>query len=119
MATEPMELLLRKYFWAVQLTCIALAALLAAKIVNLFIEAALSPAPAPPAASLTPRPAAAAEAPAALDPERLARLTGLTLPVEPVGDDAKPDLNSDPVRTSMRVRLLGTLLGGPEWSLAS
>jgi general secretion pathway protein C len=119
MATEPMELLLRKYFWAVQLTCIALAALLAAKIVNLFIEAALSPAPAPPAATLAPRPASAAEPPAALEPERLARLTGLTLPAEPVGDDAKPDLNSDPVRTSMRVRLLGTLLGGPEWSLAS
>jgi len=119
MATEPMELVLGKYFWAVQLACIALAALLAAKIVNLFVEAALSPAPAPPVATLAPRPAAAVEPPALLDPERLARVTGLTLPAEPIGDDAKPDLNAEPVRTSMRVRLLGTLLGGPEWSLAS
>ncbi|HXX29588.1 MAG TPA: type II secretion system protein GspC [Myxococcaceae bacterium] len=119
MSAQPMELLLRKYFWSVQLTGIALAALLAAKIVNLFIEASLAPAPAPPAAAVSARPAAAAEPPAALDAERLARLTGLTLPAEPSPEEGKADLSSDPVRTSMRVKLLGTLLAGPEWSLAS
>jgi general secretion pathway protein C len=114
-----MELLFRKYFWAVQLACIATAALLAAKIVNLFVEGAILPTPSAPAV-LTTRPAAPIQFPAVLDAERLARLTGLVLPAEPVVDVTKPDLSSEPVRTSMRARLLGTLRAGePEWSLAS
>lgn len=114
-----MELVFRKYFWAVQLACIATAALLAAKIVNLFVEGALLPTPSAPAA-LSTRPVASIEFPALLDTERLARLTGLVLPAEPVADASKPDLSSEPVRTSMRAKLLGTLRSGqPEWSLAS
>jgi general secretion pathway protein C len=117
--TQPMELLFRKYFWAVQLACIATAALLAAKIVNLFVEGAILPTPSAPAA-LTTRPTAPLQFPAVLDAERLARLTGLILPAEPVVDLTKPDLSSEPVRTSMRAKLLGTLRAGqPEWSLAS
>jgi general secretion pathway protein C len=113
-----MELLFRKYFWAIQLACIATAALLAAKIVNLFIEGAILPIPAAPTALA--RPAAAVEFPALLDAERLARLTGLVLPAEPPTDLTKPDMGSEPVRTTMRARLLGTMRAGqPEWSLAS
>ncbi len=119
MPTQPMELLFRKYFWAVQLACIATAALLAAKIVNLFVEGAILPKPSPPAA-LSTRPTAPVQFPAVLDAEKLARLTGLTLPAEPVVDQTKPDLSSDPVRTTMRAKLLGTLRAGqPEWSMAS
>jgi general secretion pathway protein C len=117
--TEPLELVFRKYFWALQLACIATAALLAASIVNLFVEGAILPAPSAPA-TLTTRPVATIEFPAILDAARLARLTGLVLPVEPVVDLTKPDLSSDPVRTSMRAKLLGTLRAGrPELSLAS
>jgi general secretion pathway protein C len=114
-----MELVFRKYFWAVQLACIATAALLAAKIVNLFIEGAILPTPSAPTA-LASRPTAPVQFPALLDAERLARLTGLVLPAEPVVDLSKPDLSSEPIRTSMRAKLLGTLRSGaPEWSLAS
>jgi general secretion pathway protein C len=114
-----MELLFRKYFWAVQLACIATAALLAAKIVNLFVEGAILPTPSAPT-TLATRPTAPLQFPAVLDAERLARLTGLVLPAEPVVDLTKPDLSSEPVRTSMRAKLLGTLRAGqPEWSLAS
>jgi general secretion pathway protein C len=113
-----MEQLFRKYFWAVQLACIAVAALLAAKIVNLFVEAAIVPVARSP--GIAARPAAPVEPPAMLDPARLARLTGLTLPAEPTLEESRPDMNADPVRTSMRVKLLGTLIaGGAEWSLAS
>jgi general secretion pathway protein C len=117
--TEPVELLFRKYFWAVQMACIATAALLAAKIVNLFIEGAILPNPSAPAA-MASRPASAIQLPSVLDIDRLAHLTGLVVPVEPEATSSKTDLSSDPVRTSMRAKLLGTLrAGATEWSLAS
>jgi general secretion pathway protein C len=113
------ELLFRKYFWAVQLACIATAALLAAKIVNLFVEGAILPSVSVPAA-VASRSVTSVQLPAVLDAERLARLTGLTLPVEPTVTASKTDLSSEPVRTSMRAKLLGTLqAGNVEWSLAS
>jgi general secretion pathway protein C len=115
-----MELLFRKYFWAIQLGCIAMGALLAAKIVNLFVEAAIAPEPGRTTTALPSRVVAPVYIPAVLDLERLARLTGLVLPAQPAASESKPDLNAEPVRTSMRVKLLGTLVaGGPEWSLAS
>src|SRR5215813_4386559 len=116
----PMELVIRKYFWAVNLCFVALAALVAAKTVNLFFEAAIAPAAAAPAARVAARPAAA-EALARLDLTRLSRYTGLPLP-PPETDDAEPapDLNAEPVRTSLRVKLLGTLIStAPGWSIAS
>jgi general secretion pathway protein C len=117
--TEPVELLFRKYFWAVQMACIATAALLAAKIVNLFVEGAILPNPSTPAA-LVSRTVATSQLPAILNAERLAHLTGLVLPVEPTFVSSKTDLSSEPVRTSMRAKLLGTMRAGdPEWSLAS
>jgi general secretion pathway protein C len=112
------ELLFRKYFWAVQLACIATGALLAAKIVNLFVEGAILPNTSARAALV--RAPAPAQLPAVLDSERLARLTGLVLPAEPIADATKTDLSSEPVRTSMRAKLLGTLRAAKvEWSLAS
>jgi general secretion pathway protein C len=112
------ELLFRKYFWAVQLACIATAALLAAKIVNLFVEGAILPNASAPTTLV--RATAPVQLPAFLDAERLARFTGLVLPAEPVADSTKTDLSSEPVRTSMRAKLLGTLQAAKaEWSLAS
>jgi len=75
-----MELVIRKYFWAVNLCFVALAALLAAKTVNLFLEAAIAPAPSAGTTRGTTR-VARPEVPAALDLPKLAQLTNLPLPV--------------------------------------
>jgi general secretion pathway protein C len=115
-----MELVIRKYFWAVNLCFVALAALLAAKTVNLFFEAAIAPAPSAPTGRGTTR-VAQSEAPAALDLPKLAQLTGLPLPVpESDVEEQRPDMSSEPVRTSLRVKLLGTLVSTlPNWSIGS
>src|SRR5436190_1976617 len=78
--------------------------------------------------SAAPRGHSAARAAAAsrtlLDLERLASMVGLPLP-PPEPDVVEPqrpnlDLDSEPVKSALRVRLLGTLLSGvKEWSFAS
>jgi general secretion pathway protein C len=115
-----MELVIRKYFWAVNLCFVALVALLAAKTVNLFFEAAIAPAPSAPTGRGSTR-VAQAEAPAALDLAKLAQLTNLPLPVaEAEVEEQKPDMSSEPVRTSLRLKLLGTLVSTlPGWSIGS
>ena len=114
-----MELIIRKYFWAVHLCFVALAALLVAKTVNLFLEAAIAPAAAAPARMATK--AAATEALASLDLAKLSQYTGIPLPPPDTGDsELISDLSSEPVRTSLRVKLLGTLIStAPGWSIAS
>src|SRR5262249_14809516 len=86
----PMELVIRKYFWAVNLCFVALAALLAAKTVNLFIEAAIAPAPSAPTARGTTR-TAQSDAPATLDLSKLAQLTNLPLPKEEATEQVRSD----------------------------
>jgi general secretion pathway protein C len=115
-----MELVIRKYFWAVNLCFVALVALLAAKTVNLFFEAAIAPAPSAPTGRGSTR-AAQAEAPAALDLAKLAQLTNLPLPVaEAEVEEQKADMSAEPVRTSLRLKLLGTLVSTlPGWSIGS
>ena len=115
-----MELVIRKYFWAVNLCFVALVALLAAKTVNLFFEAAIAPAPAAPTGRGTTR-VAQGDAPAVLDLPKLAQLTNLPLPVAEAEDDVqKPDMSAEPVRTSLRLKLLGTLVSTlPGWSIGS
>ncbi len=115
-----MELVIRKYFWAVNLCFVALVALLAAKTVNLFFEAAIAPAPSAPSGRGATR-VAQAEAPAALDLPKLAQLTNLPLPApESEVEEQRPDMSAEPVRTSLRVKLLGTLVSTlPGWSIAS
>ena len=115
-----MELVIRKYFWAVNLCFVALAALLAAKTVNLFFEAAIAPAPSAPTGRGTTR-AAQVDVPATLDLPKLAQLTNLPLPVPEQEEEAqKPDMNAEPVRTSLRLKLLGTLVSTlPGWSIGS
>jgi general secretion pathway protein C len=118
-----LEQLSRKYFWAVHLVFILLVAYVAARTANLFVEAAITPLPstespravtrATPVRTVTP-----------LNLERVAKLTGLTVPQEPEvvepGEQTADDMQSKPVKTSLRVKLLGTLLAvRPQWSLAS
>jgi len=115
-----MELVIRKYFWAVNLCFVALVALVAAKTANLFFEAAIAPAPAAPTGRGTTR-VAQGDAPAVLDLPKLAQLTNLPLPVLEAEEDAqKPDMSAEPVRTSLRLKLLGTLVSTlPGWSIGS
>ena len=115
-----MELVIRKYFWAVNLCFVALVALLAAKTVNLFFEAAIGPAPSAPTGRGTTR-AAQVDLPAPLDLAKLAQLTNLPLPVPETEQDVqKPDMSAEPVRTSLRLKLLGTLVSTlPGWSIGS
>ncbi len=118
-----MELYFRKYFWTVNLVFIALVALIVARTANLFVETKLAPVPqaSAPTSQARPKPAAPT---ARLDMERLANLTGLPLPIPepPVTEPTMPvvDLSADPVKSGMRVKLLGTLVASqPEWSIAS
>ena len=115
-----MELVIRKYFWAVNLCFVALVALLAAKTVNLFIEAAIAPAPSAPAGRAGGR-TVGQQPPATLDLARLAGITNLPLPAPESHDDApKSDMSAEPVRTSLRIKLLGTLVSTlPGWSIGS
>src|SRR4051794_9625753 len=113
-----MELVIRKYFWAVNLCFVALVALVAAKTVNLFLEAAIAPAPSAPTGRGSGR-TVTQEIPATLDLAKLAQITNLPLPKPEALDDApRPDMSAEPVRTSLRVKLLGTLVStAPGWSI--
>jgi general secretion pathway protein C len=120
------ELLFRKYFWAVNLAFVFVAALLAARTANLFCEYALSPAPAGGAPKSQAKPHLAVEAVARLDMERLAKLAGVPVPApepdvkEPTAAAAAMNFAAEPVKSPMKVKVLGVLLSGiPEWSFAS
>jgi general secretion pathway protein C len=117
-----MELLLRKHLWAVNLAFLLIAAWMSAKTVNTFVSGALQPMPDFSAPAPSAEPSAAAEKPV-LKAGALAKLMGIELPAEPeVVEPSRPDgLDGlEPVRTSLRVRLVGTMLANePEWSMAS
>lgn len=119
-----MELFFRKYFWTVNLVFILLVALLAARTVNLFVESAISPIPSGTATRAPTQPRRAESALAMLDMNRLSRLTGIKIP-EPevaVQEPPQPDVdpNAPPVKSGLRVKLLGTLVASnADWSFAS
>lgn len=117
-----MERIFRKHFWAVHLLVIFLLMVLVARILNQFVEMGIAPEPSAKPISTTK--AKAPEPPALLNLERMAKLTGLALPEpEPlVKEPSAPvvDLTSDPVHTTLKVKLLGTLVASvPEWSISS
>jgi general secretion pathway protein C len=120
-----MELFFRKYFWTVNLVFIALVALLMARTVNLFFESAIAPSPAAGEGSARgPRKVHQADTVAALDMERLSRLTGVKIPEAPVAvkepEAPQFDPNAPPVKSGLRVKLLGTLVAADNnWSFAS
>lgn len=116
------ELLFRRHFWIVHLLFIFAVALLLARIGNAFIEGLVTPLP-----TGAPRAKAAAaryDPVATLSMEKVAKLTGLKVP-EPEPDVKEPstpvvDLAAAPVRSGLRVKLLGTLMSAvPEWSIAT
>ncbi len=120
-----MELFFRKYFWTVNLVFILLVAWLVARTANLFLESTIAPGPSTEPVARSPQRARAVEQVATLDMERLARLTGITLPEpEPmVQEPSAPEVvdeNAEPVKSGLRVKLLGTLVASDKyWSFAS
>lgn len=119
-----MELFFRKYFWTVNLLFILLVALLAARTVNLFVESAISPVPSGSAARAPTQPRHAETALASLDMNRLSRLTGIKIPEPEVAvkepETPQVDPNAPPVKSGLRVKLLGTLVAAnADWSFAS
>ncbi len=116
-----MEIFFRKYFWTAHLIFIFLVALIAAKTINLFVESLILPPPKEDAPRAARR--AAVEPVPQLRLERLATLTGLPLPKEPeVQEPDQPTLdpNAAPVKSGLRVKLLGTLAAEVgRWSIAT
>ncbi|MFP2908917.1 type II secretion system protein GspC [Pyxidicoccus sp. 3LFB2] len=117
-----MALIFRRYFWLVNGTFILLVALLLARTANLFVEEAIA-APLPgTASSLAPARVASEEARTPLDGARLGKLTGLSYgKKEPdVVEPGQAEVATSPVRSSLRVKLLGTLVANDaQWSFAS
>ncbi len=118
-----MELLFKRHFWVVHLLFVFAAAFFVTKTANAFIESRISPLP-------TGAPKVAAKAQVAeviptLNADRLAKLTGLPVPKpevevrEPVASAA--DMSSAPIKSGLRVKLLGTLVSedNAQWSIAS
>jgi general secretion pathway protein C len=97
--------------------------LLVARTVNAFLEVTLLPLPTGQARTVAV--AKKVEPPAQLNMDLVARVTGLPVPKpEPeVVEPTQPavDLSAAPVHTSLRLKLLGTLVSEafPEWSVAS
>ncbi len=118
-----MELVFRRHFWIVHLLFIFTVALMLGRIGNAFVEGLITPLP-----TGAPRAKAASavkyEPVATLSMEKVAKLTGMKVPEpEPlVKEPTTPvvDLAAAPVRSGLRVKLLGTLLSAvPEWSIAT
>ncbi|MBF5044912.1 general secretion pathway protein GspC [Aggregicoccus sp. 17bor-14] len=117
-----MELFFRKYFWTVTALFILLAAFIVARTVNVFVESAIAPLPT--GAVARAQRAKATPARATLDLERLSKLTGLKISQPEVAVQAPTqaayDPNAAPVKSGLRVKLLGTLVASqPQWSFAS
>lgn len=120
-----MELLFRKYFWTVNLAFLALAAWLVARTGNTFVAAALQPSVTATEGSTAtgdlPPPTRAGAV--SMSPEQAARILGVELPSAVVASvvEAPPtDPNAEPVKSSLRATLIGTMVANrAEWSLAT
>lgn len=109
---------LRKHFWLVTTTFIALAMLLLASTTNLLVEFAFTPRISNMRGEQASPAEAASRPRAALEGSRLAKLTGLTLDKSP--EQAPPPGGGTAMNTSLRLKLLGTLVAhDSQWSLAS
>lgn len=119
----PVELLFKRHFWIVHLLFLFGVMFLVSRTVNAFIEVSLLPLPTGQARTVAVAPRV--EPLAQLNVDTVARVTGLPVPkpepevVEPT--EPSVDLNSAPVHTTLRLKLLGTLVSDafPEWSVAS
>jgi len=105
---------IRRYVWILQVGLVAAAALSAARFVNLTLEAIILPAFRGSTCASGSAPRAPDPAPM-IDVAGLSRITGLSLDTLP-----RSDASGALLRTSLRVKLLGTLLSvDSAWSIAS
>lgn len=121
---DAMELLFRKHFWVVHALFLFLAMMLVARTVNVFVEAGLAQLPSAESKAVRAAAPVVVEPIRSLSLDRLAELLGLPKPEpEPEVKEPEPaaeDLTSEPVRTSLRLKLLGTLVSSdPRMSVAS
>jgi general secretion pathway protein C len=117
------EFVFKRHFWVVHLLFMLLVAWLVARTANAFLEVQLLPLPtgraSKPSAPLRVSPTAM------LNLDKVAKALGLPVPKpEPVVTEPKEpvvDMNAAPVRSSLRLKLLGTLVSDsmPTWSVAS
>ncbi|MFP2957564.1 type II secretion system protein GspC [Myxococcus sp. 1LA] len=108
---------LRKHFWLVTTTFIALAMLLLPSTTNLLVEFAFTPSLEDTNDAHTSQRRSAPRPHPSLNDVRLAKLTGLSL--DPRKQEA-PGPSMASLNTSLRVKLLGTLVANDaKWSLAS
>ena len=115
------EVLFRRHFWLIHLLFIFAVAWLVMRTVIAFIETAMLPIPT---GRSGPVKTARVTPLAALNLDRVAKALGLPVYKEPVVVEPttpRVDLSSAPVHTTLRVKLLGTLVSEnmPEWSVAS
>ncbi|MBL8912449.1 MAG: general secretion pathway protein GspC [Archangium sp.] len=117
-----MEVLFKRHFWVIHLLFILGVAWLVTRTANTFVETALLPLPTGRAAPVS---IARPKQMATLNLDKVAKSLGLPVPKpEPVVQEPttpKIDLNAAPVKSSLRVKLLGTLVSetAPQWSLCS
>jgi general secretion pathway protein C len=117
-----MALVFRRYFWLVNGVFILCVALLAARMANLFVELGLASPVSGTPPSRAPAATASEEARISLDGPRLAKLIGLSFGKDEPGVVPPNDVQvaTGPVRSALRVKLLGTLVASDtQWSLAS
>lgn len=116
------EFLFKRHFWLVHLAFLFGVAFFIAKTANAFLEAQLLPLPTGETRQVL-KPQVVEPVPQ-LVLDRIAKLTGLPVP-KPEPEVKEPevpkvDMDSPPVHSSLRLKLLGTLVAGnPEWSVAS
>lgn len=121
-----MEILVRKYLWAVELALLAVASFLGAMAVNTFVASALVPPVDLDAMAPSPRASArpVLGRPGSLSLERTATFLGITLPEEEP-EQTEPeepafDPDAEPVPSSLNLTLVGTMVANrSEWSFAT
>jgi general secretion pathway protein C len=117
------EVLFKRHFWVIHLLFILGVAWLVTRTANAFVETALLPLPTGQRSG--PAPIPRMKPVTQLNLDHVAKSLGLPVPKpEPVVMEPtvpKIDLNAAPVKSSLRVKLLGTLVSEalPEWSVAS
>lgn len=112
-----MDILFKRHFVIVRLAFISAGAWLIARTFNVFVETSIAPLPPQHQQSAS----SVLHSPSVVDPQQVARTLGLPWmkPVEKsnLGENIDPA----PVRSSLRLKLLGTLVSErmPEWSISS
>jgi general secretion pathway protein C len=125
--SSTLQLGFNRYFWAFNLVFILGASYLSARTINLFVEEKIRPLPQASGGKGDLGVRAVPVPP--LTPEAFAKLMGIKLPeilaspdgvAPPVEEEKAPDMNSEPVRTSLHAQLLATVLANrPEWSMCT